>query len=97
MAELTAPQSNLISRVAAEVKQLAARDGLYVQSDVLWTKYTNPDTPDLQVTQEKIDSVASFKNAGVKLEQVTAMVYALKMVHVAMNADLDAFVVMANL
>ena len=91
MADMTAPQSNLISAVSRDCKIVLAMDGTFIQHDILNEAYGT------DITQEQIDAVPSFKAAGLTVAQFQAAVYALKMCHVAMNGDLTAFVTVASL
>jgi hypothetical protein len=88
---MNAPQSNLISRTGVECRELLARDGTYIQLDILNTAYA------LLITKEEIDSVPSFAAAGLTLAQYQAAVYILKQCHIALNSDLPAIVALANL
>ena len=91
MADMIAPQSNLISAVSRDVKTILAMDGYLIQHDILNENYGK------SITQAQIDAVGSFKQAGLTVAQFQAAVYALKMCHVALNADLTAIVTVASL
>ena len=91
MADMTPAQSNLISATARECKDILAKDGTLIQLDILNATYGT------DITQEQIDAVPSFKAVGLTVAQFQAGVYYLKQIHVAINADLTAFVTMANL
>lgn len=91
MADMTAPQSNLISAVARDCKTVLAMDGLFIQHDILNEAYGKT------ITQAQIDAIPSFKDAGLTVAQFQAVVYALKLCHAAMNGDLTASVTMASL
>lgn len=91
MADMTPAQSTLISSVSRDVKTVLAMDGVFIQHDVLNESYGKT------ITQAQIDAVPTFKNAGLTVAQFQAAVYALKMCHQAMNADLTAIVTVASL
>ena len=88
---MEAPQQNQISRTAAQCREFLSRDGTLIQLDILNTAYA------ALITQEEIDSVESFKNAGLTLAQYQAAVYILKQIHIQINSDLPAVVALANL
>jgi hypothetical protein len=91
MADMTSPQMNLISAVSRDMKIVLAMDGVFIQHDILNESYGKT------ITQAQIDAVPSFKQAGLTVAQFQAAVYALKMCHVALNADLTASVTVASL
>ena len=82
---------NLISAVARDCREALSHDGEYVQHDILATLW------DAELTQENIDSVPSFHEAGLTVAQVKTGVYILKQIHVQMNTDLPAMTMLANL
>lgn len=91
MADITAPQSNLISAVGRDCAIVLAMDGTFIQHDVLNESYGT------DITQEQIDAVLSFKDAGLTVEMFQAGVFILKTIHLAMNTNLTAIVTMASL
>ena len=63
MADMTPAQSNLISSVARDARTILAMDGTFIQHDILNESYG--DT----ITQEQIDAIPSFHQAGLTVAQ----------------------------
>ena len=76
---MEAPQQNFISRVANQARLLRDSQALSNECDVLYNGTADYDT---LITQEQINSVASFANAGLTKTDLDAVVYILKMVNV---------------
>lgn len=91
---MNAPQQNLISKAGNLCEQLLKMTGPINQIDVLYSGTPNWD--DL-ITQNEIDEVDSFAEAGLTAANVADAVYILKLVRDNVNSNLPAMVMLANL
>lgn len=85
---------NFISRIGNEAKSQLAHYGDLTQQNVLWL-----GTPDYinRITQEGIDSVPSFADAGLTYQNVADAAFALEQIRVLLTNAMPALTVMANL
>lgn len=85
---------NFISVTGREARAQLDRYGDLTQQNVLWLGTPDYDT---RITQEGIDSVASFADAGLTLTQVADAVYALEQIRGIMTAAMPELTVLAGL
>lgn len=85
---------NFISNTSNRAKTQLGEYGELTQQNVLWA-----GTPDYatRITQEGIDSVPSFADAGLTKQQVADAVYALEQIRGIMTNAMPALTVLAGL
>ena len=85
---------NFVSKTAQLSREQLARYGDLAQQNVLWAG--SPDYAE-RITQEEIDSVPSFAQAGLTAAQLADAVYALEQIRGVMTNALPALAVLAQL
>jgi hypothetical protein len=85
---------NFISQCSNEARAQLTRYGDLTQQNVLWAGTPGYNT---RITQEGIDGVATFADAGLTQAQVADAVYALEQIRGIMTAAMPALTVLAGL
>ncbi len=74
---MESPQQNFITRVAQQARKIRDTYPMSEEIDVLYKGSFNYEA---LITQEEIDSVPSFKAAGLTVAKLGAAIYILKMI-----------------
>lgn len=89
---MNAVNQDIISTAAQKCKTFLAEYGALMVLDIQYTNHA------AEITQEEIDGVPSFQEAGLTVAELAAAVYVLKMIKVQMDSlNLDAFVKVSQL
>lgn len=91
---MPSPQQDFITRVSNQSAVFLEMRNLLDQFDVLW--YGDGDY-DTLITQESIDSIPSFVDAGMTVSDVAEAVYSLKQVLLVIEDRKVPLTIMANL
>lgn len=92
---LSAPQQDMVSRMAQMLDWLLDNEGEINRFDILYSDTPNWDT---DITQDEINEVASFAAIGLTTTDIATALYVLKQVRTqVLTIDLPAVVKVATL
>jgi len=91
------PQQNVIGMIVAQSKIALANYGTQMQMDSQFTKFQDPEHPELNITTEMIATVPSLVAAGITLADITGAEYVIKMMKAQADLNLSALIALASL